>query len=149
MAVSTAPSRKAAADRATPSSRPAANPALAGTSVPSRATPSTPPACRAALITPEAMPPRSGGAASITAAVAAGMTIDMPNPAVPMATASSGYGAVVAAAAMPPRPAAPASSPASIGVRGPVLAMIRPDSVDPITSSAASGSRASPVRSAE
>lgn len=46
-----------------------------------RATPSTPPTWRAALMVPEASPARSGGAASITAVVAAGMVNDMPSPA--------------------------------------------------------------------
>lgn len=47
-----------------------------------------PPTWRAALSVPEASPPRSDGAASITAVVAAGITNDMPSPA-PMSGATS------------------------------------------------------------
>ena len=119
------------------------------TSVPSRATPSTPPAWRAALTTPEAMPPRSAGAASMTDAVAAGMVRAIPKPAAAIGATSSGYPACGPARARPGSPAPPIVSPASIGTRGPIRAMITPDSVEATTSSAASGSSATPASSAE
>ena len=49
--------------------------------MPSSATPTAPPVWRLAFRTPDAIPARSAGAASIVAAVAAGIVNAIPNPA--------------------------------------------------------------------
>ena len=63
--------------------------ALPASRVPISATPIAPPVCRAALRTPAAMPARHGGAASMIAAVAAGIVNAIPTPAATSGTASS------------------------------------------------------------
>jgi hypothetical protein len=79
-AVTTAPAANAAAETPIASCRPDTNVPRA-ISVPSSARPIAPPAWRAALSTPEAIPARLAGAASMTAAVAAGIVNAVPKPA--------------------------------------------------------------------
>jgi len=74
------PTRKAAPAIAPATCSPGTNASRRFTSAPSSATPSTPPTWRPALSTAEAIPACSDGAASMTAAVIAGMVKDMPNP---------------------------------------------------------------------
>lgn len=128
---------------------PAVKPIRWATSVPSSATPIAPPIWRPVLITPEASPARPSGADSITAAVAAGIVSDIPSPAAISGTTSAAYGVCWPAATKPSSPAAPRASPVTIGVLGPVRAMIRPDRIEPTDAIAPSGSSASPVTSAE
>ncbi len=118
------------------------------TSVPKSATPRALPICRAALNTAAAAPLRSPGAASITAAVEAGMVSAVPKPAQAMGATSARYGAPGPATSQPASPAAPTTRPATMGSRGPVRAVIRPAGAEPAATTPTAGSSAHPVRRA-
>ncbi len=73
------------------------------------------------------------------------MVSAIPEPAAIIGSTSARYGVCVPAATSPIRPAPPSSSPVAREPR----AISRPETAEATVSSAASGNRARPVRSAE